>query len=145
MGNRTTNITRKARQLPLARGARRTLVRGARDSAAKVGTWTFLTNHAHVLITLALHEGIILREIAALVGITERAVQKIIAELADEGFLERVKVGRRNQYKLHLNQPLHLLLPVILLSGFIFPVENMPQILQWLSYIIPAKWFLIII
>ncbi|HNW98788.1 MAG TPA: ABC transporter permease [Bacteroidales bacterium] len=38
-----------------------------------------------------------------------------------------------------------LLLPVILLSGFIFPVENMPQILQWLSYIIPAKWFLIII
>lgn len=38
-----------------------------------------------------------------------------------------------------------LLLPVILLSGFIFPVENMPVILQWLSYIIPAKWFLIII
>jgi ABC-2 type transport system permease protein len=38
-----------------------------------------------------------------------------------------------------------LLLPVILLSGFIFPVENMPLILQWLSYIIPAKWFLIII
>lgn len=38
-----------------------------------------------------------------------------------------------------------LLLPVILLSGFIFPVENMPLILQWLSYIVPAKWFLIII
>lgn len=38
-----------------------------------------------------------------------------------------------------------LMLPVILLSGFIFPVENMPVILQWLSYIVPAKWFLIII
>lgn len=71
-----------------------------------IPSWTFLTNHAHVLITLAQHEGIVLREIAQRVGITERAVQKIIAELAAEGFLKRVKVGRQNHYKLHLQRPL---------------------------------------
>jgi ABC-2 type transport system permease protein len=38
-----------------------------------------------------------------------------------------------------------LMLPTILLSGFIFPVENMPEILQWLSYIVPAKYFIIIV
>ena len=71
-----------------------------------LSSWTFLTNHAHVLIMLALHEGIILREIAHRIGITERAVQKIIGELAEEGFLQRVRVGRCNEYKLHLERPL---------------------------------------
>ena len=47
-----------------------------------------------------------LREIAHKVGITERAVQKIIAELATEGYLKRVRVGRRNKYRLHLDQAL---------------------------------------
>lgn len=69
-------------------------------------SWTFLTNHAHVLIMLALERGLVLREIAHRVGITERAVQKIIGELAEARYLERVKVGRRNEYKLDLKRPL---------------------------------------
>jgi uncharacterized membrane protein len=60
--------------------------------------WTFLTNHAHVLLLLARHPSMILREVARLVGITERAVQRIIADLEGEGFIVREKVGRQNQY-----------------------------------------------
>jgi len=55
---------------------------------------------------LALNEGMVLKDIAVRVGITERAVQNIISELSEEGFLERVKVGRVNNYKLFLEQPL---------------------------------------
>lgn len=78
---------------------------GAQPPTAS-SSWTFLTNHAHVLIMLASHRGIVLREIAHKVGITERAVQKIIGELSREGFLRRVRVGRRNEYKLQLDRPL---------------------------------------
>jgi hypothetical protein len=62
------------------------------------GHWTFLTNHAHVLLLLARNPSMILREVAILVGITERAVQRIIADLEAEGFIEREKVGRQNHY-----------------------------------------------
>ncbi|TWT73528.1 hypothetical protein Pla123a_38640 [Posidoniimonas polymericola] len=72
--------------------------------------WTFLTNHAHVLIQLKLEPGLVLREVADRVGITERAVQRIVQELEDEGFLERKRVGRRNQYRVmvdrHLRHPI---------------------------------------
>ena len=61
--------------------------------------WTFLTNHAHVLILLHGEPELVLREVAARVGITERAVQRIVQDLEEEGFLRRHKVGRRNQYE----------------------------------------------
>ncbi len=60
--------------------------------------WTFLTNHAHVLIFLSQRPDALLREIALAVGITERAVLRIIGELADCGYLLRERDGRRNRY-----------------------------------------------
>lgn len=60
--------------------------------------WTFLTNHAHVLIALHANPDLVLREVAILVGITERAVQRIIQDLEDEGFIRRQKIGRKNHY-----------------------------------------------
>ena len=76
-------------------------------SAAPVATipdghrWTFLTNHAHVLVLLAREPALVLREVAARIGITERAVQRIVAELEVAGFLEIEKDGRRNRYRIH--------------------------------------------
>ena len=63
--------------------------------------WTFLTNHAHVLLALARDPQARLRDVAVLVGITERAVQGIVADLELEGYLTRIRVGRRNIYQLH--------------------------------------------
>ena len=68
--------------------------------------WTFLSNHAHVLICLAQNPDIRLREVAELIGITERAVQNILADLAHEGLVTRYREGRRNTYELNLDQPL---------------------------------------
>lgn len=64
-------------------------------------SWTFFTNHAHVLLCLAGDPTLRIRDLATLVGITERAVQRIVRELASEGFLEVTKVGRRNHYTIH--------------------------------------------
>ncbi len=72
----------------------------------RVGGWTFLSNHAHVLVCLAGNPELRLREIADLVGITERAASSIVADLETEGYLTRIKVGRRNTYRLHLRKPL---------------------------------------
>lgn len=73
-------------------------------------TWTFLTNHARVLILIAATVGIRLRDVAEQVGITERATQRIVAELEAAGYLTHEKVGRRNHYQLrpdvHLRHPL---------------------------------------
>jgi DNA-binding IclR family transcriptional regulator len=69
-------------------------------------TWTFLSNHAHVLISLAAEPDSRLRDVATRVGITERAVQKILADLEREGLVVREREGRRNRYRLHLDQPL---------------------------------------
>nr|WP_315853897.1 helix-turn-helix domain-containing protein [Crateriforma spongiae] len=68
--------------------------------------WTFLTNHAHVLIVLHGQPDLVLREVAVRVGITERAVQRIVQELEEEGFLRREKVGRQNHYHVITDQPL---------------------------------------
>jgi DNA-binding Lrp family transcriptional regulator len=62
--------------------------------------WTFLSNHAHVLVCLATDPDSRLRDVAASVGITERAVQKIVGDLEDAGVIERVRAGRRNSYRL---------------------------------------------
>jgi len=63
--------------------------------------WNFLTNHAHVLVCLARNAEQSLREVATSVGITERAVQRIVAELEEAGYLERRRAGRRNYYLLY--------------------------------------------
>ena len=68
--------------------------------------WTFLTNHAHVLIVLHENSQMVLREVAASVGITERAVQRIVQDLEEGGFIKRVKVGRKNQYTVIENKSL---------------------------------------
>jgi hypothetical protein len=68
--------------------------------------WTFLTNHAHVLVLLARTPSLVLREVALQVGITERAVQRIIADLEAGGIIEREKIGRRNRYQIRDVQPL---------------------------------------
>ena len=69
-----------------------------RQNNGKLAGWTFLTNHSHVLICLALQPDMLLREVAIKVGITERAVQKIVLELEEGGVLIRERVGRRNHY-----------------------------------------------
>lgn len=68
--------------------------------------WTFLTNHAHVLIVLHRNPTVVLREVALEVGITERAVQRIIQDLEEEGFLQREKIGRQNHYEVLTDQAL---------------------------------------
>ncbi len=60
--------------------------------------WTFLTNHGHVLVCLARQPDILLRDVAACTGITERAVQQIVADLEAAGIITRHKTGRRNTY-----------------------------------------------
>ena len=67
--------------------------RGQEDS-----TWTFLTNHAQVLLAIAQNADIRLREVAQQVGITERATQRIVADLVKAGYVKRRRVGRRNNY-----------------------------------------------
>lgn len=74
--------------------------------AAPTARWTFLTNHSHVLILLSQDPTLVLREVAARVGITERAVQRIITDLEEAGFLERERQGRRNRYRIRGQQPL---------------------------------------
>jgi DNA-binding IclR family transcriptional regulator len=61
-------------------------------------TWTFLTNHAQVLLCLAEDPDIRLRDVAERVGITERASQRILAELVEAGYVTTTRVGRRNRY-----------------------------------------------
>lgn len=68
--------------------------------------WTFLTNHAHVLLCIHRQSGIRLRDVAELVGITERAVQAIVQDLEDARFLTRKKSGRRNVYEIKPEMPL---------------------------------------
>ena len=68
--------------------------------------WTFMSNHAHVLIVLYMYPDLVLREVATKVGITERGVQRIVQDLEDEGFLKRERVGRRNRYQVMTNLPL---------------------------------------
>ena len=62
--------------------------------------WDFLTNHAHVLLCVARDPGVRLRDIAADVGITERAAHRILSELVEEGYVVRSRVGRRNHYEI---------------------------------------------
>ena len=68
--------------------------------------WTFFSNHAHVLICLYQDSQMVLRDLAGRVGITERAVQGIVQDLEDAGFIKRERVGRRNHYQVIHDKPL---------------------------------------
>jgi len=70
------------------------------------GGWTFLTNHSHVLISLTRDPDLRLRDLAELVGITERAVQTILRDLEAGGYISRRRVGRRNRYDVHPDRPM---------------------------------------
>jgi len=78
--------------------------------AREPARWTFLTNHAHVLLCLARDPQMRMRDVALEVDVTERAVQRIVAELEAEGYLRREREGRRNRYRvrrdLQLRHPL---------------------------------------
>ncbi|MCA9216633.1 MAG: winged helix-turn-helix transcriptional regulator [Planctomycetales bacterium] len=89
------------------------MVRAAKSRASQADAssetlprWTFLTNHAHVLTVLESEPKLVLREVALRVGITERAVQRIVMELEESGFIERERVGRQNHYRVIKHKPL---------------------------------------
>jgi DNA-binding transcriptional ArsR family regulator len=68
--------------------------------------WTFLSNHAHVLLCVARDSDVRVRDVAEEVGITERAVQRILGELEEAGVLQRERRGRRNHYEVDASLPL---------------------------------------
>ena len=76
------------------------------DAAKGDGTWTFLTNHSHVLICLRRNPELRLRDIGDPVGITERSVFNIVNDLEAAGYIERHRVGRRNEYLLLTDRPM---------------------------------------
>lgn len=88
--------------------------------------WTFLTNHSHVLICLVEDPTARVRDVADRVGITERAVQKILHDLEAAGVLIRHRDGRRNHYEVHLDRPLR------------HPVEAHCTLRELLAQLVPA-------
>lgn len=76
------------------------------DPEPDLPRWTFLTNHAHVLIAISRYPELRQRDIAYQVGITTGAVQRILDDLEHEGYLQRQKIGRRNIYEVIVDQPL---------------------------------------
>ena len=68
--------------------------------------WSFLTNHAHTLVCLARNPDQTLREVANSIGVTERAVQRIVSDLEQAGVLTRHRLGRRNRYEIHTDVPM---------------------------------------
>ena len=101
-------MSKNARRQPVSRSASRPAKPASRPLAkappAKAppapARWTFLTNHSHVLILLSQNPSLVLREVAVRVGITERAVQRIVADLEEAGVIERERVGRQNHYRI---------------------------------------------
>ena len=91
----------------MTKNSRNTKADAARDDSR----WTFLTNHLYVLACLARNPELRIRDIAALIGITERATVQIVNQLEAGGYLTKTRVGRRNHYTVHgelpLRHPLH--------------------------------------
>ena len=79
---------------------------GAAPTVGEAKTWTFFTNHAHVLFCIAIEPGLRIREMAERVGITERAAQRIVAELEEAGYVRAKREGRRKSYR--VNRRAHL-------------------------------------
>ncbi|EKJ99166.1 hypothetical protein RBSH_05531 [Rhodopirellula baltica SH28] len=110
--SRGKSSARKPKADPATPAAKQTVEKkssldpGAAEERRSGARWTFLTNHAHVLIALHARPDLVLREVAVEVGITERAVQRIVQDLEGEGFIRREKVGRKNHYEVLTDQAL---------------------------------------
>ena len=84
----------------------RNLQSGAINSLiAEMPPFSFLTNHALTMLVIAHDPKVRMREIAASVGITERAAQRIVSDLVEAGYVDRTRVGRRNEYAVNQNAP----------------------------------------
>lgn len=99
--SKTSRVT-SASKASQATGAEAIDVRSSEPSTR----WTFLTNHTHVLAVLDSNPQLVLRQVALQVGITERAVQRIVQDLEEGGFIRRERVGRNNQYQVLTDEPL---------------------------------------
>lgn len=89
--------------------------------------WTFLTNYGHVLLCIAADPVVRMRDVADKVGITERAAQRIVADLIEGGYLESTKNGRRNEYRVNSSLPLR------------HPIEEQSQVAALLALIHPKR------
>jgi hypothetical protein len=69
------------------------------------GQWTLLTGHGHVLVEIARNPEARIRDISPVVGLTERTVQAIVADLEAEGYISRARVGRRTRYTVNPENP----------------------------------------
>jgi len=72
----------------------------------EIPSWTFLTNHAHVLIALSRNPDLRQKDIAYSVGITVGAVHRILQELEDAGYLVSERIGRRKHYEINTDKPM---------------------------------------
>lgn len=87
----------------MAKKTKSLVARSAKQDGVR---WTFLSNHAHVLLLLAKDPELRLRDAADRIGITERAVQRIVADLEASRYLQRERQGRRNRYRVNRDLPL---------------------------------------
>ena len=71
-----------------------------------MGSWSFLTNHARALLCIAHDPGVRVRDLAAMVGVTERSTHTIVTDLVDAGYVIKDKDGRRNRYRIQEHLPL---------------------------------------
>ena len=105
MATKTRTIAKKKKAAP-SRKAAAAAAAPVSSKSAPTPTWTFLSNHSHVLICLHREPELTVREVATRVGITERSVQRIIGDLEDAGFLVRERVGLRNHYRFDTSESL---------------------------------------
>jgi MarR family len=75
------------------------------DNDGSGGAWTLLTGHGHVLVEIARNPEARIRDISPAVGLTERTVQAIVADLEAAGYLTRTRVGRRTRYTVNTDSP----------------------------------------
>jgi len=104
------------------------VLEGSNQNEMKSREWTFLTNHAHVLICIVDTPEARMRDIAEKVAITERAVQRIVSELEEAGYIQRKRTGRRNRYKVRKSLPLR------------HPIEKHRRVSALLSLILDPPW-----
>ena len=71
-----------------------------------MSTWNFITNHGAVLVIVSQRSKITAREISQAIGITERAVLRILSDLEEAGYITKTKEGRANIYSVHADLPL---------------------------------------
>jgi len=100
----------------------------AGGTAAKETSWTFFTNHSHVLILMSLNPEISVREMSSRVGITERAVLRILSQLSEAKYVKAERVGRRNRYLVDLEKKFrHPIEAGCKIKGLISMLKKVPQ------------------